>query len=145
MKYLIAILLVISYSAKAQIKPVYDFNGNVTYFHKDTVKLPNYVAKQVIKDIISGDSAKAELKLTQEQLLFTEQKLVVKDTIIEFYKQKEDYYVQLIQAEKSRASLWRGQYKQLQLDYKKAVRSNTFLKITIGVLTGTFGVLYIIK
>jgi hypothetical protein len=144
-KCILLILLFFSLTVKSQIKPVYDFNGNVTYFTGDTIKLPEYVAKRVVKDLIIGDSAIAELKLTRQQLLLTEEKIALKDTIIKYYQEKEDYYVQLIQAEKSRASLWRGQYKQLQVEYKKIITKNAIFKITIGILTGTFGVLYILK
>lgn len=144
-KYLLILFILITFVAEAQQKPVYDFNGNVTYVVNDTIKLPYHVAKQVVKDLVSGDSAKAELVLTRQQLQLTEQKVALKDTVIKFYQEKEEYYVQLIQAEKSRASLWRGQYKTLQIDYKKAIRKNILLKVTSGVLTGTFGVLYILK
>lgn len=145
-KYITIILvLFLQLSANSQSKPVYDFNGNVTYVVNDTIKLPYHVAKQVVKDLVSGDSAKAELVLTRQQLYLTEQKVALKDTVIKFYQEKEDYYVQLIQAEKSRASLWRGQYKNLQLDYKKALRKNVLLKVSLGILTGTFGILYVLK
>ena len=35
---------------------------------QDTVKIPVNIAKQIVKDLVSGDSAKAELKLCNENV-----------------------------------------------------------------------------
>ena len=36
------------------------------YAQQDTIKIPAPVAKLIVKDLVSGDSAKAELKLCNE-------------------------------------------------------------------------------
>jgi hypothetical protein len=51
--------------------------------NKEKVKcFPIHVAKQIAKDLLRGDSAIAELKLTNEQLIKTEEKVVLKDSVI---------------------------------------------------------------
>ena len=81
-KLLIIILLTLPLLAKAQRVPEYDSLGNLTYYVEDTIELPLSVAKQVAKDLVICDSTKAILELTKEQLSLTEQKVVLKDSII---------------------------------------------------------------
>jgi hypothetical protein len=47
-----------------------------------------------MKDLISGDAAKAELKLTEAQLVETEKKVVLKDSIITTLRLKEVKIIQ---------------------------------------------------
>ena len=53
---------------------------------------PESVAKMIAKDLLSGDSAKVQLKLTEEQLLETEKKVDLKDSVITTMKLKEVNY-----------------------------------------------------
>ena len=58
---------------------------------------PIPVVRQIMKDVISGDSAKAQLKLTEEMLSETEKKVVMKDSVIITLRMKEIKKPQLLQ------------------------------------------------
>lgn len=68
---------------------------NLTAFSQaDTSKicLSPETAKKIAIDLLSGDSAKAELKETKELLILTEQKVSLKDSIIVTHEAKEINY-----------------------------------------------------
>ena len=51
---------------------------------------PIPVVKQITKDLLSGDSAKAQLKLTEQQLAETEKIVEKKDSVISVMRVKEE-------------------------------------------------------
>lgn len=104
---------------------------------QDTIRIPAVVGKQIVKDLISYDSTKAELKLIQEQLRLTEQKVATKDSSISIYELKSIAYKKEIEAGKKEASIWQGQYKVLQKQNKKLKAKLIFTKIVSGVIIGT--------
>ena len=53
---------------------------------------PISIVKLITKDLIIGDSAKNLLKITERQLLETENKIILKDSIINSYIYKENNY-----------------------------------------------------
>ena len=53
-------------------------------------------ARKVAVDLLQGDSAKAELAITQDLLKQTEAKVAAQDTIIKSYVIKTDVYQQQI-------------------------------------------------
>ena len=55
----------------------------------DAICMPTEVAKQIAEDLITGDSAKAMLALTEEELNITKEKLSFKDSLILTAKLKE--------------------------------------------------------
>ena len=55
----------------------------------DAICMPTDVAKQIAQDLIVGDSAKALLVLTEEELTITKEKLSFKDSLILTSKMKE--------------------------------------------------------
>ena len=104
---------------------------------QDTIRIPAVVGKQIVKDLISYDSTKAELKLIQEQLRLTEQKVATKDSSISIYELKSIAYKKEIEAGKKEASIWQGQYKVLQKQNKRLKAKLIFTKIVSGVIIGT--------
>ena len=80
MKYpFIILILSLSFNIKAQ-----------SIFIKDTtnVVIPNYVAKQIVLDLISGDSAKTQLTTLYDIYKLVEQKTQMQDSIIKAYQIK---------------------------------------------------------
>ena len=57
---------------------------------------PLPVAKQIAKDLLRGDSAFAQLKLSENLLFETEQKILMKDSIINVMSTKEKNYIKII-------------------------------------------------
>ena len=143
-KLLLFILLSIPVLVKSQTV-TYNSARNVNYMVVDTIKLPYPVAKQITLDLISGDSAKAELKLTNENVTLLEKKVTLKDSIISGHVQKGIMYEERIKNEQLKfdaQGLW---VKDLQKQNKKLKVKLTFTKITLGGVIGGLTYLYFIK
>ncbi len=130
MKYILFVLTLLPFLASAQ---------------QDTVKLPLPVAKAIVKDLVSGDSAKAELKLSNEQIVLLNQKIVLKDSIISGHVQKGIMYEERIKNEQLKfdtQGLWA---KDLQKQNKKLKVKLRFIQITGTAIIGGLAYLYITK
>lgn len=92
-----------------------------------------------MKDLLVGDSAKAELKLTEAQLVQTENKVVLKDSVITTLRLKEVNYLTIIDAEKQKFRIVEDYSKKLEWDLKKEKVKGKFKSIlgtgVIAVLT----------
>ena len=92
-----------------------------------------------MKDLLVGDSAKAELKLTEAQLVLTENKVVLKDSVITTLRLKEVNYLTIIDAEKQKFRIVEDYSKKLEWDLKKEKVKGKFKSIlgtgVIAVLT----------
>lgn len=92
-----------------------------------------------MKDVLSGDSAKAQLKLTEQQLVETEKKINFKDSIINTLRLKENNYLTIIDVEKQKFEIMEKYSKKLEWDLKKEKVKNKFKSLVgvgiIGVLT----------
>jgi hypothetical protein len=91
-----------------------------------------------MKDVLSGDSAKAQLKLVEEQLIQTEKKVVLKDSVINTLRLKEENYNTIIGAERQKFDIMEKYSKKLEFDLKKEKVKNKFKSI-LG--TGVIAVL----
>jgi hypothetical protein len=105
----------------------------------NTKCFPIPVVRQIMKDLISGDSAKAELKLTETQLVQTEKKVVLKDSVITTLRLKEVNYLTIIDAEKEKFRIVEDYSKKLEWNLKKEKVKGKFKSIlgtgVIAVLT----------
>jgi hypothetical protein len=92
-----------------------------------------------MKDLLSGDEAKAQLKLTEDQLHQTEQKVVLKDSVINTMKLKEVNYLTIIDAEKQKFGIMDNYSKKLEWDLKRERVKGKFKSIlgtgAIAILT----------
>ena len=119
------------------------FVSSIAFSQTDTssnVKcFPIPVVKQIMKDLLSGDSAKAQLKLTETQLDETEKKVVLKDSVITTLRLKEVNYLTIIDAEKQKFTIVENYSKKLEWDLKKEKVKGKFKSIlgtgVIAVLT----------
>lgn len=116
-----------------------------SYAQQDTIKLPVYVAKQIVKDLVSGDSAKAELKLTNEHVVLLNQKLVLKDSIISGHVQKGIMYEDRIKNEQLKFDTQQKWVDQLRKDNKKLKVKLRFIQVTGTAVIGGLAYLYITK
>jgi hypothetical protein len=93
-----------------------------------------------MKDLLSGDEAKAQLKLTETQLTQTEQKVVLKDSVINTMKLKEVNYLTIIDSEKQKFGIMENYSKKLEWDLKRERVKGKFKSIlgtgVIVILTG---------
>ncbi len=115
---------------------------SIAFSQTDTSKVekcfPMPVVKQIMKDLVSGDEAKAQLKLTEQQLFETEKKVSLKDSVITTLRLKEVNYQTIIDSEKQKFDIMDRYSKKLELDLKKEKVKNKFKSI-LG--TGAIAVL----
>ena len=107
---------------------------------KESVKcFPVSTVKQIIKDLKSGDEAKAQLKLSDSLLVETEKKVVFKDNIISTMKEKEVGYVSIIEVQHHTDGVLESYTKKVELNLKKEKVKGKFKSIlgtgAIAVLT----------
>jgi hypothetical protein len=112
---------------------------------KDTIKLPTSVAKTVAKELTSCDSIKAVHKLTVQQLLLTEQKVVLKDSIINEHVKKGIMYESIVRNNGTQLDIMDRWAQELRKDNKKLKAKLTFTQITLTGIIGFLGYLYITK
>jgi hypothetical protein len=114
--------------------------------NKEPVKcFPIPIVKQITKDLLSGDSAKAQLKLTEQQLYKTENIVEKKDSVISIMKVKEENYNTIILAQNEKYSILENHTKQLEWDLKKLKVKNKFTSILSGSAILILGTFLIIK
>ena len=113
------------------------FSQTDTSTNTKTFPLP--VVRLIMKDLLSGDSARAQLKLTELQLKETEKKVVIKDSIINVMTIKENNYLTMIDSEKQKFQIVERYSKTLEKDLKKEKVKNKYKSIlgtgVIAVLT----------
>lgn len=106
---------------------------------------PLPVVKMIIKDILSGDSAKAQLKITNEQLQETKKIVSIKDSVINKLELKNSNSELIINSERDKFSIIDGQLKKTEKELRKErIKTKIFKSLTtIGALT--IGALLIIN
>ena len=93
---------------------------------------PESVAKMIAKDLLSGDSAKVQLKLTEEQLLETEKKVDLKDSVITTMKLKEVNYNTIISTQNEKYTTLEGYTKKIEFALKKEKIKNKLTSVLSG-------------
>ena len=78
---------------------------------------------------MAGDQAKAELKIVNEQLVKTEEKVALKDSVINTMKIKETNYVKIIDVQNEKYGVLEGYSKKLEWDLKKEKVKGKFKSI----------------
>jgi len=123
------------------------FSQTVTKTYTDTQKivLPVPVAKQIVIDLLRGDSAFAQLKMSNQQIVELETKVSLKDSVIEKMKLKEENYNLIITDERRKTEIYQKELKITQKELKRIKAKRTFTNIISGVLIGTLTYLYITK
>ena len=106
---------------------------------------PIPIAKRIVKDLLSGDSAKVQLGLTNQQLVETEKKVVKKDTIISLMKVKEDIYITIIDSQNQKYSILDDHTKKLEWSLNKEKFKNKFTSILSSGVIVVLTILLIIK
>jgi hypothetical protein len=160
MKYLFTLLILLfSFNTNAQLIAIKDTIITVTIIdsndkttnhysvvdeYKDTTKIiiPAYIAKQIVLDLMSGDSAKAQLSAIYDMYKATEQKSKMQDSIISAYQVKTQAYAKQILLYKEKESQYINYTKDLKKDVKKAKVKN-HLATGAGMLVILGGLLFL--
>jgi hypothetical protein len=127
MKYILTLLLCLPLFVKSQ----------------DTIKIPTLIAKQIARDLVSCDSIKALHTLTIEELILTQDKLILKDNIISNYVDKGVMYEERIQNEQSKFKVQGMWVDDLRKENKKLKVKVLYTKISMGAIIGFLGYLLI--
>ena len=115
------------------------------YAQQDIIKIPSPVAKLIVKDLVSGDSAKAELKLCNENITLLEKKVTLKDSIISGHVQKGMLYEERIKNEQLKFDAQQLWVDQLRKDNKKLKAKLIFTRLLGTAVVGGLGYLYLTK
>ena len=112
--------------------------------YKDTtpILIPAYVAKQIMFDLVSGDSAKEGLKLAHTLLSIVEKKVILKDSLINSMNTKNQVYANQILLYKEKEKQYIAYTKTLKSDVKKAKFKN-HLFTTVGFVAILAGALFL--
>jgi hypothetical protein len=127
MKYILTLLFCLPLLVKSQ----------------DTIKIPTPIAKQIARDLVSCDSIKALHALTIEELILTQDKLILKDNIISNYVDKGVMYEERIQNEQSKFKVQESWIDDLRKENKKLKVKVLYTKISMGAIIGFLGYLLI--
>jgi hypothetical protein len=121
------------------------FSQTDTTTKDSVIIIPSKVARLIIKDLISYDATKLELKVTQEILLNTESKVNNQSLIIKQYEIKDSQWKQMITNYDSQVLAYKNMTNDLQNDLRKAKVRGFYNKfgLTLGLATMTY--LYISK
>jgi hypothetical protein len=106
-----------------------------------SIKMSTSTARRVAKDLVICDSTKAILELTKEQLSLTEQKVVLKDSIISNHVNKGIMYEMRIQNEQDKFKIQGLWVEDLHKQNKKLKTNLTFTKIVLSAALGTLIIL----
>lgn len=107
---------------------------------------PIPVVKMIAKDLLSGDSAKALLKLTEEQLDSTIRKTYVQDSIIGVHIQKEENFNTIIGFERDKFGTLQKYTTKIELDLKnEKIKTKLFRWGTGGLLLSLGIVAFMLK
>lgn len=106
---------------------------------------PITTVRQIIKDLIIGDSAKTELSFANTQLTLTREQLIRKDSTISKYIDKEADHKKAIDFERRKYSMLEEYTKTVEKNYEtvtKQLKTTRFVSkvksyvIVAGILTG---------
>ena len=98
-----------------------------------------------MKDLLSGDSVKAQLKLVEKEVVELNNKLVLKDSVINTLRLKENNYMTIIDSEKEKYKIVESYSKKLEWDLKKEKTKNKFKSIVGTTVIGVLAFLIIQK
>lgn len=105
------------------------FSQTDTSKKQDSKTFPISVVKLIVKDLKSGDEAKAQLKLSDSLLVETNNKVLLKDNVIELMKQKEVGYKYVIESQDEKYKVLERYTKNVETSLKKEKVKNTFKSI----------------
>ena len=134
MKKLIPLILLMMMSLQG-------FSQSVIDTTKIQLKKP--IVRLVIKDLITGDGAKSEIKLLSNKLNLLESKVFIKDSVIFSLNERVTNFESMLNTQSDQIALSRELSAKLQLDLKKQ-KVKTKLMSGAGIIA-IVGVLVLVK
>jgi hypothetical protein len=103
---------------------------------QDTIKIPVPAARQIVKDLTICDSLKDIHILTIKELTLTQDKVILKDSIISTFKDKCVMYDTMLINEKKKFEVQGKWVKDLRKENKSLKAKLLYTKITMGAIIG---------
>jgi len=102
------------------------------------------IAREIVKDLARCDSLSAELYITNDLLLKSNEKSILKDSIILIYKEKEVRYLDFIKNQDKKYELLESSKKYLEDNLKRERIKNNINQIFIGlsILGLTYSIIF---
>jgi hypothetical protein len=125
MKYVLILLFCLPLFTKAQ----------------DTLKIPVPAARQIAKELTICDSLKSVHELTKKQLILTEDKVVLKDSVIDSYKVKCIMYDTIVSNEQKKFAVQKEWTEELRTENKKLRVKLLYTKISMSAVAIFLGYL----
>jgi hypothetical protein len=117
--------------------------GTVDSIPTKTFTLP--VVKAIVKDLMSGDSAKKQLILTEKELALTKNIVSLKDSVIISLEKKVENQKLITQEEKNRGDVIENQLNISNKELKKEKFKNKLTKFVSSGLIVALSVLLILR
>jgi hypothetical protein len=122
----------------------YAFSQNATTTI-EYINIPVPTVKKITIDLLRGDSALAQLDLSNRMIAELQSKTVLQDNIISNYEKKEQNYLGIVTELEKKVSVYQTELKNTQKELRKVKAKRTFGKIISGVIIGGLTYLYITK
>lgn len=106
---------------------------------------PDSVAKKIAIDLVRGDSAKAELEKTKQLVSILEEKNATNERLVMSYVSKVSNYTTQIDLYKKKESEYNKIVIGLEKDAIKIRKTNKYFKISVGVLSVTTVIGFLLK
>ena len=113
--------------------------------NQPTKCFPIPVVKKIAKDLISGDSAKAQLVLVEQQLSETENKCIKQDSIINLLMVKDTNNQIIIEAQDKKYSILENHSKKVELNLKKEKFKSKLTSYLSGTILAILTYIIIVK
>jgi hypothetical protein len=113
------------------------FSQTGTIIKEETKCFPIGIVKRIAQDLLRGDSAINELRLTNLELSELEKKILLKDNIILTHQEKEKNYIKVIDLERQKFETMENFNNSLQFELKKQkIKSKitSISSISLGVI-----------
>ncbi len=122
----------------------YAFSQNATTTI-EYINIPVPTVKKITIDLLRGDSALAQLDLSNRMIAELQSKTVLQDNIISNYEKKEQNYLGIVTELEKKVSVYQTELKNTQKELRKVKAKRTYGKIISGVIIGGLTYLYITK
>lgn len=121
----------------------------IAFSQKDTIIptkcFPAPIVKLIAKDLLSGDQAKEELKLTLKELEETQLKVSLKDSVISKMTEKEVNYNRVISEQRNQYSVLQKHSTEVEKSLRAMKSKNIFTKVFSTIIVGTLTYFLITK
>jgi hypothetical protein len=110
---------------------------------KNKVVIDTSLAKKIAIDLVKGDECKEELKIVYKNISLLENKVFVKDSIINVQKNQITNFGKMVDGKEKLLNISNDNLKNTQRQLKKSKFNSTFYKLTTLALIGITGVILV--